>query len=539
MTAAATLVRLQAQIHREARAAGGAVDGLMPWLLDRRLLDAAWDRVRQTDGALTPGVDGVTCADLEHRPQPWLAKLAADLLHDRYRPAPPRWVEIPKPGSDATRRLGILTVRDRLVHAALKLVLEPVLEPLFHAHSFGFRPGRSVAGALAEAARRLAADTPDAVAFACGVHLDVADCFPTIDHALLREQFARHVADDAVRRLLGHVLDAGATTVRRWWRSRRVGLIQGSALSPLLCNLYLHPLDEALAQLGAATQNGVLALRYADDLLLLARDTRLGRQAVAATRQALAGLRLRLRDPHAVPGPVAGGLTWLGVHLRPRPERWTGKVRFGYVVPDDKVRAMLDRLNEMTAPPSARLAAAVFDLGRWIVSLNEQLRDWHQAYVFADNAAEVFRALDEHALQRVKDLLFSLTGTRGHALFDRYRVRLPRGFWTWEVNGCRLVVLSALAPRRPYRLTRRPPWLAHVRDDEGKAAPPRKPAARPRPAPPHPAPQADRPADDVDTGEPEPPTPAPRPAAPAPAANRLPEAAANGASPNGKDGPKE
>jgi hypothetical protein len=247
-----------------------------------------------------------------------------------------------------------------------------------------------------------------------------------------------------------------------------------------------------MVRLGQATQNGVQALRYADDLLVLARDLRLARQAILFVQQTLGRLQQRLRDGFPQPCSIQDGVTWLGVRLQARPNRWTGKMRFGYFIPDDKVVSMLARVNEMTMPPSTRIDASAFNLGRWIVSVNEQLRDWHQAYVFADNAADVFRTLDEHTRDRVGQLLNSVTGTRWRDLYGEYRLRLPRGFWTWQVSGCHLTVLSALAPRCPYRLTRRPPWQYLVRDDE-PAALERKPdeAKQLRLAPPNPLPSPD------------------------------------------------
>ncbi len=459
---AAPLLELQARIHQEARAAGQPVQHLLPLLLDRRNLEAAWDRVSTADGANTPGPDGVTCNELRDRAGPWLARLADDLYHRRYRPVPPRLLDVPKahrPG--AFRRLGIPTVRDRVVHAALKQVLEPILDDAFLHGSFGFRPGRSVPGALAEALRLLDAPRPGdpgAPAFTHGLHLDVADCFDTVDHGLLAEELGRHVADPELLRLLGLVLDAGGTRCGRLWWQRTCGLVQGSPLSPLLCNLYLHPLDQALADLARASGDGARALRYADDLLLLGRDARQAERAAALTRQVLRRLHQRPRDPAAVPVPLEAGLDWLGVRLRPRPQRWGGRLTHGYVVPDARVVEMLGRLDEMTAPPSARVDGAAFNPAKWIVSISDQLRDWRQAYVYADNAPEVFRALDDHARARVGLLLQSITGARGPELLRRYRVRLPRGFWTWEVPGARLTVLSSLAPQAPANLTRRPAW---------------------------------------------------------------------------------
>jgi hypothetical protein len=152
-------------------------------------------------------------------------------------------------------------------------------------------------------------------------------------------------------------------------------------------------------------------------------------------------------------------VTWLGVRLVPRVNKWTGKMRLAYLIPDEKVQRMLERVDEMTTLPSERINPDAFDLGRWLVSINEQLRDWHQAYQYADNAADVFRTVDERGLGAVARLLQRITGVRGKQLARGYLRRLPRGFWTWEVNGVRLKLLSTLAPRRPYALIRRPDWM--------------------------------------------------------------------------------
>lgn len=484
---AASLLPLQAQIHREARAHGFPVPGLMTWLLERRNLEAAFDRVRGTDGANTPGPDGVTAGDVEPRAGAWLSQLAEEMMQGAFRPAPPRVVNIPKkPGSDESRTIGILNLRDRVVHAALKQVLEPVVELLFAEDSYGFRPGRSVAGALSQAVRLLSPHPGSGAAFLAAAPLDVADCFNTIDHEALGQGLERVLADEPLLGLVRRVLRAGGREAGRWWWKRWRGLVQGSSLSPLLCNLALHPLDEALAELGRASHNGVVALRYADDLLVLGRDAALARQAVACARQALGQLRQKLKEPAAVVMPREQGVSWLGVELRVRPHRWNGAVRFGYLIPDGKVQSMLERLTEMTTPPSARIDASAFNLGRWVVSINDQLRDWRQAYLYADNAPAVFAALDEHCRERVGLLLHAVTGKPFRDVQACHRARMPRGFWTWQVNGVRLTVLSSLAPHAPDHLTRRPPWVRLRGAEPPPPLEPPKPAAPAADAPPAP-----------------------------------------------------
>jgi group II intron reverse transcriptase/maturase len=468
------LTALQAQVYREARSAR-PVPRLMTWLLDRRNLEAAWERVRSSDGAETPGADGMTVADVSRQGPSWLTRLADELFRCRYHPGEVRWIEIPKPNKPGqVRRLGILTLRDRVVLTAFRQVLEPVLEPVFLPTSFGFRPGRSVPAALAEAVRLLTPRSSEPPPFTFAVHLDVADCFDTIDHALLLAELNRHVGDAELLRLLEQFLVAGGVSVNRLWWKRRRGLVQGSSLSPLLCNLALHPLDLALADLGEVHEGGLAVLRYADDLLLLARDARLAERGLACTRKVLSRLQQQLRQPVAVPSAIQQGVDWLGATLRPRVQPWTTQTSFGYAVPDRKVTDMLARLSEMTTPPSEKIDAGAFNLGRWLVSINDQLRDWRQAYLYADNAPEVFRALDDHCRFRVAELLASVTGQRRGQVWSQYRVRLPRGFSTWQVPGARLTVLSSLAPHCPGNLIRRPAWMS------ASALPP---AEEPPPAP--------------------------------------------------------
>jgi RNA-directed DNA polymerase len=456
-------VDVQTQVYQATCDTARPVGGLMPWLLDRRNLAAAWERVAAADGADTPGPDGCTCASLRAGAAAWLARLADDLYHARYRPQPPRWVDLAKPGKPgAMRRIGILNIRDRVVQTALKQVLEPVLEPAFLADSFGFRPGRSVAGALAAAARLLSSGPRTTAPFAYAVPLDVADCFPTVDHALLLAELTRHVADTGVLRLVEACAQAGGSAAGRLWWQRTCGIVQGSALSPLLCNLALHSLDVAVARFGRDAQDGVRCLRYADDMLLLARDPALAQRGTALVRQSL---RERHQDlgPVRAPAAAAAGVDWLGVRLQPRRLARPDRVDFGHHVPEAKVVSMLARLTEMTTPPSDKIDASAFNLARWIVSINDQLREWRQVYVFADNAAEVFRVLDEAASERVGALLQAVTGTHWSELQARYGAKLPRGFRTWQVPGGRLTVLSALAPEAPACLTRRPRWMRRAR----------------------------------------------------------------------------
>lgn len=442
-------------VARQVRHQPRPVASLMSWVIDRRNIDAAWERVSSNPGANTPGPDGVTCGDLARRLHGWLTQLTDEQRRGEFRPRPPRWIDIPKSSSpDSFRRIGVLTVADRVVHQALKQVLEPA----FSEDSFGFRPGRSVPAALHAATRALSFPVAEIAPFTVAVKLDVADCFPSIDHQELLRELERHVADGELLSLVGRLCAAGGDTVRTWWATRQVGIVQGSGFSPLLCNLFLNRLDEAVAAWARTSGRAVRLLRYADDLLLLADNGATARAAGRVVRHAARDLKLTLRESKSELRPVSDGFRWLGVYVQRRSGTWSGRVEYGYDIPDDKAASMLAALDEMTRPPCDRIAADALRLSRWLVSINEQLRPWREAYLFADNAPRVFAVLDEQARDCVRRLLRHVTKLRGRSLDAAHRVRLPRGFWTWEAEGVRLVNLSSLAPRAPFGLIRQPHW---------------------------------------------------------------------------------
>ena len=231
------------------------------------VLAAAWQRVKANAGAA--GVDGVCIEELAADAQveaAWLNALREELGAKTYRPAPVRRVRIAK-ASGGTRPLGIPTVKDRVVQMAVHLVLMPIFEADFHPRSFGFRPGRSAhqaVEAVREALRMGKTEVVDA---------DLAQYFDTIPHRQLLRQVARRVSDGTILALIKAWLrapimeeeDAGG---KRSMKVNRCGAPQGGIISPLLANIYLHPLDQAVND--GCWQKPRL-IRYADDLVILCR----------------------------------------------------------------------------------------------------------------------------------------------------------------------------------------------------------------------------------------------------------------------------
>ena len=260
----------------------------------RDVLWRGWVAVRRNDGA--PGIDRTTLdwIEKEYGIDRLLDELSNELREGVYRPLPARRVYIPKSGTTEQRPLSIPAVRDRIVQAALKIVLEPIFEADFAPCSFGFRPKRGQHDAL----QVLVDETFRGRRWV--VETDIASCFEAIPHDRLIAAVEERVVDQSVLKLLGAMLRAGVMqsgTVRR----PDTGTPQGGVISPLLCNVYLHRLDRAWD----TREFGVL-VRFADDLPAPCRS---GQQAaLARLRPLLADLGLAPKQAKTrIVELVAGG----------------------------------------------------------------------------------------------------------------------------------------------------------------------------------------------------------------------------------------
>ena len=207
---------------------------------ERNLL-AAFQRVASKDGAA--GVDHVTVTQFERGLPETLWEVSDQLKHGTYQPQSIRRVHIPKPGTDETRPLGIPTVRDRMVQAAVVNVIEPIFERDFAEQSYGFRPGRGCKDAL----RRV-----DGLLKAGYVHVVDADLkgyFDAIPPDGLMARLKEKIADGSALSLIESLLKADLMDGLEGW-TPATGVPQGAVLSPLLSNIYLDPLDHLAAPRG-------------------------------------------------------------------------------------------------------------------------------------------------------------------------------------------------------------------------------------------------------------------------------------------------
>jgi len=425
---------LQHALYRAAKAdPGRRFHALYDKVCRRDVLWRAWVAVRANNGA--PGIDKITLAQAEeYGVTRLLGELASELREGRYRPLPARRVLIPKPGAPAgeQRPLSIPPVRDRIVQAAVKIVLEPVFEADFRPVSFGFRPRRSAHDALQVLidecwrGRRWVVET------------DIANCFSAIPHDKLMQAVQERICDQPVLKLLRAMLRAGVMEDGQLRRSA-TGTPQGGVVSPVLCNVYLHQLDRAWDE-----QDGVL-VRYADDAIVMCWSRSQAERALERLTGLLAGLGL---EPKAAKTRIVrlevggGGFDFLGFHHRlVRSPGLNGKKPVTFLArwPSDKaMQHARDRVRDMTR--RSRLLLPV----KWIVEdLNRFLGGWAAYFRFGNSAAR-FEKIRDYARMRL-------------ALFISKRHRRSRAFG-WSVvtyqspNQLGLITLSGIVvDPRPFR----------------------------------------------------------------------------------------
>jgi RNA-directed DNA polymerase len=363
------VLRIQIKLHRWAiDDPDRRFDDLFNLVCDPAVLVVAWARVRGNRGKRAAGVDGLRPQSILSAEEQFLPQLRHDLKARRFTALAVRERMIPKPGSTKLRRLGIPTARDRTVQAALKLVLEPILEADFQPCSYGFRPRRRAQDAIAEI-HQFASRSYEWV-----LEGDIEACFDMIDHPALMDRVRRRIGDKRVLAVVKAFLHAGVLGEDGIIRDSTTGTPQGGILSPLLANVALSVLDEHFAEVWRADSGSTYQrtkrrraglanyriVRYADDFVVLVSGTQAHAEAVREdVAGVLAPMGLRLSEAKTKVCHIDEGFDFLGFRIQRRRKRGTTR-RVVYTYPSKKALAsIVGRVRTLTRRSSHPTLAAL------------------------------------------------------------------------------------------------------------------------------------------------------------------------------------
>lgn len=348
-------------------------DDLLTQALARENLVLAWKRVKANRGSA--GVDGLTIQEtVDHLKTHW-PRIREELQSGRYRPQPVRRVQIPKSGG-GMRELGIPTVTDRLIQQALLQILQPLIDPTFSEHSYGFRPGRRAHDAVLQAQRHVQEG------WSVVVDVDLEKFFDRVNHDVLMDRLAKRIADKAVLRLIrcyleAGIMDAGVTT------ERYEGTPQGGPISPLLANVLLDEVDRALER------RGHRFVRYADDCNVYVHSQKAGERVLAGLHKLYDRLHLKVNETKTAVARVYGR-KFLGYCL------WrTTKGEVKRAVANKAIDTFKQRIRQITRRTGGRSLSDVAE------ELKCYLPGW-KAYFHLAQTPKVFRELDEWLRHRMR-----------------------------------------------------------------------------------------------------------------------------------------
>lgn len=370
----------------------GNGDGLMELVVARGNVKAALRRVKENRGSA--GMDGMTVGELGGYLTAHWESIREQLLSGSYQPQPVRRQVIPKRGG-GERELGIPTVLDRFIQQAISQVLQPLFDPTFSEHSYGFRPGRRAHDAVRRAQQYVQEG------YSWVVDVDLERFFDRVNHDVLMGRLAKRLLDrrllGLIRRFLEAGVMAGGVVV-----DRHEGAPQGGPLSPLLANVLLDEVDQELQR------RGHRFVRYADDCNVYVRSQRAGERVMQSLRGLYGQLRLRVNESKsAVARPWQRsflGFSFWGSHKHPRRR-----------IAPKALEAMKQRVREITRRTRGRAFPAI------VTELTAYLRGWKEYFRFAETPGKL-RELDEWIRRRLR-LVQLKQWKQGKTAFRELRAR--------------------------------------------------------------------------------------------------------------------
>ncbi len=357
----------------------------------------AYRMVKRNNGA--PGIDGMTFDDIEKAGvEGFLRNIQEELIKGTYQPIGNRIKEIPK-ANGKTRKLGIPSIRDRVVQGAVKMILEPVFDADFQDGSYGYRPKRTAHQAVQRVAEAVVKEKTRVI------DLDLKSYFDTVKHHILLDKIAKRIVDEKVMRLIKQMLKAGG----------KEGVPQGSVLSPLLSNIYLNEVDKMLEKAKESTREGKYIhleyARFADDVVILVdghyKWDWLWAGVNRRLREELSKLQVHINEEKTKQLDLSKGdsFGFLGFDFR-RLKTKSGKWRVNYQPKMQARTKVMDKIRDVFRRHESQPLTRVRDL------INPILRGWVQ-YFKIGNSGKVFGYVKDWLTRKIRRHLMKAKGKQG------------------------------------------------------------------------------------------------------------------------------
>ena len=394
-------------------------------LCKREWIEEALQHVLDNDGAGTAGIDGMSWKDFndvdkkdfenEKFRQQFIETLQEELKQHTFKPRPVRRVEIPKPGTNKTRALGIPTIKDRTVQTLLKMLMEPIWEADFFYFSNGFRPGRCTMDCVQPLYTLFNTTTR----YRWVIEGDIQACFDRIPHNKLVAEVARRIADPHILKLIRSFLKSGIMEHGKLAPSEE-GTPQGGIASPLLANIYLHRFDEwyhdhygqpdrqtdvsqwaawQRARKKGKGKAGTQMFRYADDWIIVVRGTKAQAQEIKqeCKRFLQEELGLELSEEKTVITHIIDGFDFLGYHIFRCNKPTNGNIIGVFMQPTEKgLKRTKQKIKEMTEKKTLN-----DDYLHKLEAINSLVGGW-ASYYRAVNPCRIFDKLDRYVWMRLR-----------------------------------------------------------------------------------------------------------------------------------------